>query len=266
MSERRSRRRGGRPPTGASRYRSGWRRFLPENPWTVFWTGLILPIIAALVIVGVPAIIRALGSGADLQAFSPVVSNPSEETGDLVKARDGEEVFEISEKSKTRVEIRLQNTGNRRSVLTAARFTVRNLKVTPPPDCVSLGSVPVSGSYDVVLPLDHARGKTVEVPINQQLGPDATDRFVFRVGQYPRSDEIQTFVYQLDIGVLHDRRAKPTAVGRVLVALPGSPTRQDLSAFEGCGRPIFDQLREASTLTGVRGPEFDRVLNSLPRE
>jgi hypothetical protein len=147
----------------------------------VFWTGLILPIIAALVIVGVPAIIRALGSGADLQAFSPVVSNPSEETGDLVKARDGEEVFEISEKSKTRVEIRLQNTGNRRSVLTAARFTVRNL--TPPPDCVSAGSVPVSGSYDVVLPLKHARGKTVEVPINQQLGPDATDRFVFRVGQ-----------------------------------------------------------------------------------
>jgi hypothetical protein len=245
--------------------RPGWRRYLPENPWTV----LIGPLVVALAVAGVTAAVKAIGSSdpaPDLRALEPVVHNGLAESEFLRVGGSNIPASRQSDRSKPRIELRLENTGEKRTYITAAVFTVRKVIAIGP--CGAGAGVIVSAKYDVVLPERAAEGQQIEVPINQQIAPDGVDRFVFRVGRNAGSaDAGVTHVYQLDIAVLHDGSDEPADAGQVLVAVPGSPRVEDLHldlppAQRGCLSDIVDGFAEAARLEGARSPRLDRVLTA----
>lgn len=246
------------------RARSGWRKLLPDNPWAI-----IGPIIAALTVAGVTAAVKVLTSSepaGELQGFEPVVANPiNKYKGVPAPSNPALTASRQTDDSKPRIEVRLQNTGNRRSVLTSAILTVRK-EVTVTPCGLGAGLV-VSATYDVLLPNRAVEGQTVEVPINQQLGPDEADRFAFSLGlEDPAKDFGRTLVYQLDVAVRHDNSDKPVDLGRVVVALPGTPPPQytlpqDIAnPQQKCEKDVLDKLRQVQQLDGVRSPELQNLL------
>ncbi len=123
-----------------------------------------------------------------------------------------------------------------------------------------------STRYDVTLP-DRA-GAAVEVPIDQQLGPDEADRFAFRLtaaGGETRHVG-QDLFFELDVSVRHDNDPKPLRVGRVLVALPGTPRADDARIFAvrgGCTRTPPRAQLAATQFRGTHSPELDAFLRAL---
>jgi hypothetical protein len=249
------------------RGRSGWRKLLPDNPWAI-----IGPIIAALTVAGVTAVVTGITSSepaGELQGFDPVVANPAVNyEGVPDPSNPALTASRQTDDSKPRIEVRLQNIGNRRSVLTSAILTVRREVVVAP--CGLGAGLLVSATYDVLLPNRAAEGQAIEVPINQQLGPDEADRFTFNLGlEDPAKDFGLTLVYQLDIAVRHDNSDKPVDLGRVVVALPGTPRPDTLDYMlqglsinpeEACVQDFFNKLGQVSQLDGVRSPELESLL------
>ncbi|HEY5708746.1 MAG TPA: hypothetical protein VIS51_05075 [Solirubrobacterales bacterium] len=238
---------------------TGWRKLLLENLWVV----IIGPIVVGLAIAGISGAFKGLTSekpGPEIEALESVVRNGASEheiidvpNSDFIGSRQ-------TGRSRARVEVRLRNTGERRTVITDAVVTIRKLIAVPP--CGVGGGIEVSNTYDVVLPRHAAEGDSVEFPINQQIAPDGVDRFVFTVGHSRDAGEV---VYQLDLAVRHDNAKEPSEVGRVLIALPGAPTtyRLYLDSRQGCGQEVIDSLREAAELEGVRSPQLERALTAV---
>jgi hypothetical protein len=250
--------------------RQGWRRLLPPNPWQL----LIAPIIVGAVAAGVGVLTREdePEKRVALKGLPPVVINPAEqvepgapiESGRQKGVRPGRQ----TEASKPRIEIRLHNTGTRRAVLTSAVFTVRRRSVFHP--CGEGSGLLVSTRYDVTLP--DREGASVEVPIDQQLGPDEADRFAFRVTAPGVLTRFQgdTLIYELDVGVRHDDDPAPLHVGRAVVAIPGTPEPSVKYSFPVAGgsacveTPPPEQIAP-TTFTGARSSELDAFLEALRR-
>jgi len=176
---------------------------------TTVVAGVATAVLAAVIIGG----LTGTSHGAKLRALDPIVENGAgafEPTGQLNQARQ-------TDASKARVEIRLENNGDRQAVLTSAVFTIR--KLIEVGLCGLGGELPVSAGYDVTLP--GRVGEWVEIPFNQQLKPDEADRFVFRVGEPDQLFREGTIgIYQVDVSVQHDGDKTPLSVGRVVLALP----------------------------------------------
>jgi hypothetical protein len=248
--------------------RTGLRRFLPRDPWQV----LIAPLILLVAGAGITALMN--GGEAEkepkrplLEALPPVVQN-GEMEADQIPAGDNLTASRQSDASKPRVEVRVHNTGTRRSVLTSARFTITDFaRITP---CGLGAGLVASARYDVVLPIAPRSGQVLETPINQQLGPDQADRFVFRLGVGRAIEEVlgETLVYELRVAVVHDNEPKPVDVGRVVVALPSAVPPDFLQAFSAPGTndcvedppPAF---RRALQFEGTRSPEVDQMFEAL---
>lgn len=253
--------------------RRGLKRFLPRDAWQV----LLGPLIVVIAGAGITALVTG---GADepqstpepkravLEALPPVVQNGPFE-GRSVQLASGETATGHDNASKPRVEVRLHNTGTRRAVLTSARFTVTDfVRVVP---CGLGAGLVASARYDVVLPVKPRGGETVEVPINQQLGPDEADRFVFRLGV----DDLEKVlglidVYQLRVTVAHDNESQPIDVGRVVVVLPGAPEPFAIEFFPvpgttTCSRAPSKAARRALTLEGTRSPEVEQAFADIRR-
>jgi hypothetical protein len=202
-----------------------------------------------------------------LEALPPVVQNGEMES-DAVPAGENLTASRQTDASKPRVEVRLHNTGTRRSVLTSARFTITDFaRITP---CGLGAGLVASARYDVVLPIAPRPGQVLETPINQQLGPDQADRFVFRLGVGKAIDEILglTLVYELRVAVAHDNESEPVDVGRVVVALPGASSPADLQFFPApgtndCTEDPPPAVRRVVRFEGVRSPEVDQMLEAL---
>jgi hypothetical protein len=243
--------------TEAKEKRTGWRRLLPESLWAL----VIAPVLVALVIAGATAAVRSLGSdepGPSIQALEPVVHNPESEYEGLTLP-SGLAATRRTDRSKARIEIRLQNTGERRTYITEAIVTVRKVIAVPP--CGVGAGIRLSAAYDILLPRDARPGDTVEVPINQTIPGDGVDRFVFRVDRRKGELDLTDFIYQLDLAVRHDNAADPIDVGRVVVSLPGAP-RVDSFRIEdpsGCQLPVFAAVNEAADLDGVMSPPLENV-------
>jgi hypothetical protein len=247
--------------------RTGLRRFLPRDLWQV--------LIAPLILLVAGAGITALMSGGNdeepkrpvLEALPPVVQNGELES-DAVPAGENLTASLQTDASKPRVEVRLHNTGTRRSVLTSARFTITDfVRITP---CGLGAGLVASARYDVVLPIAPRPGQVLETPINQQLGPDQADRFVFRLGVGKEIDEIfgETLVYELRVAVAHDNEAERVDVGRVVVALPGASSPVNLQSFPApgtndCSEDPPPAVRRVVRFKGVRSPEVDQMLEAL---
>lgn len=251
--------------------RSGWRRWLPRDPWQV--------ILGPLVIVVAGAGVTALISGGeeeqrpDLRQLAPAVINGEDES-EIVSTDEetGEVRSRQAEQAKPRIEVRLHNVGTQRSVLTSARFEVkRHVRIAA---CGVGSGLLESASYDVMLPGEPARDEVVEVPINQQLGPDEADRFSFRLSTPEAFDDDlgTTVIYEIGISVLHDNAPEPLKAGDVVVAVPATPARSDADPqapyrffVEGpeCAPAPPAETRVAATFTGVRSVELTEFLSFL---
>lgn len=250
--------------------RRGLKRLLPRDPWQVVIGPLILLIAGA----GVTAVV----SGGDdepepepkrpvVEGLAPVVRNGPFE-GAAVQVGSGQPATGHVDASKPRIEVRVHNTGTRRAVLTSARFTITDYARIVP--CGLGAGLVASARYDIVLPVDPRLGQAVEIPINQQLGPDQADRFVFRVGLGDSLDEVlgEFLVYELRVAVAHDNEPRPVDVGRAIVVLPGAPEPGLLEHFnvpgsDTCSRVPSTAARRALAFTGTRSPEVDLSFTKL---
>lgn len=252
----------------------GWRRFLPRDPWQV----IIGPLLILVVGGGITAATRGGGDKKEpeLRALPAVVVNGHDES-DSVRVMDeatGRKAPGVrqADAGKPRVEIRLHNVGGRRSVLTSARLIItRSARATI---CGIGAGLRASASYDVILPARRRARQVVEVPINQQLGPDRADRFSFRLGTREAYDADlgTTVIYEMKIVVLHDNATRPLKVGEIVVAVPSTPDRNPsgIDAPYGyfldgsdCQAVPPPAVRAASTLRGTRSPELDDFLRFL---
>jgi hypothetical protein len=227
---------------------------------------IIAPIVVGLAIAAITGAFKGIASetpGPEIEALEPVVHNGASEH-EIVDVPNSRFVgSRQTDRSRARVEVRLRNTGERRTFITDAVVTIRKMIAVPP--CGVGGGIEVSNTYDVVVPRHATDGDSVGFPINQQIAPDGVDRFVFTVGHDRDAGEV---VYQLDLAVRHDNEKEPLEVGRVLIALPGAPTtyRSYLgspAAQQGCGGGVIDSLREAAQLDGVRSPQLERALTAV---
>lgn len=82
-----------------------------------------------------------------------------------------------NERGKPHVEVKLHNTGDRRSILTHLRTRVYRSAVFPA--CLLFGGEGTyeTGRYSIVLPQRTRPGFSRETVLNEELGPDQTDRF-----------------------------------------------------------------------------------------
>jgi hypothetical protein len=254
--------------TDEPKSRTGLRRFLPRDPWQV----LIAPLILLVAGAGITALMNGGNDEKEpkrpsLEALPPVVQN-GEMEADQIPAGDNLTASRQTDASKPRVEVRLHNTGTRRSVLTSARFTITDFaRITP---CGLGAGLVASARYDVVLPIAPRSGQVLETPINQQLGPDQADRFVFRLGVGRAIEDVlgEALVYELRVAVVHDNEPKPVDVGRVVVALPAALAPDLLQAFNApgtdeCVEDPPPAVRRALQFKGVRSPEVDQMLEAL---
>lgn len=226
---------------------------------------IIGPILVALVIAGVTTAVTEVSSeepGPDIQALEPVVHNPESESEGLTLP-SGDVATRQTDRSKARVEIRLQNTGERRTYITEAVVTVRKVIALPP--CGVGAGLRLSSAYDILLPRDAGPGDTIEVPINQTIPGDGVDRFVFRIARKKSEMDLTESIFQLDLAVEHDNASDPIDVGRVLVSLPGAPRADFFRSDDpsGCQLPVFDAVNEAAELDGVRSPQLEDVFAAV---
>ncbi|MET8150177.1 hypothetical protein ACIBSW_24210 [Actinoplanes sp. NPDC049668] len=117
------------------------------------------------------------------------------------------------------VEITVHNRGTRRSVTTRIVATVEDSAVIKL--CDAQGStVPVSATYDLVLPPRPAAGTAFQVPVSQQQGPDEADRFALRVGTSKRESPRHLHLYRLRFELVADGQQTKVPAGTAVVTVP----------------------------------------------
>jgi hypothetical protein len=125
------------------------------------------------------------------------------------------------------INFQLRNTGSQLAVITAVDLHVEEfLKL---PICGSQGYLPVSHHYPANMPLSTAPGKVVRIPISEQVGPDAADRFEISLRLPPsRSVQMNAAIrlYRVRVGLIYDNLATPVEAGVVIVSLPLEPNIQ----------------------------------------
>jgi hypothetical protein len=229
------------------------------NVWAI--VGAVVASVTAAAVIGAWKKLTSKTPRAELQPLDAVVHN-GEYVGESVPdPSDPEwEATRQTEASKARIEIRLKNVGERRSVVTSAIVTIRKLLAVPP--CGIGAALVVSASYDIVLPQDLQEAQSHEVPINQELGRDEADRFELSIGREFSDEEVGLrFIYQLDVAVRHNGSDKPIEVARVLIELPGvnMDQAQRWQPPSGCDHDTLKTYREAAQLEGVHSPELEGV-------
>jgi hypothetical protein len=228
-------------------------------------------VLGPLLVLGVGAGIAALTSGGDGEKRAQlkplpllVVNGKAGFEGVRLQTASGNFVASRqTDASKPRIHVRLHNTGGRRSVLTSALFTVKRfVRIVP---CGLGGGLTASARYDLVLPSSPRAGQVIEVPINQQLGADEADRFVFRVGSSKAADDIGLIlVYELGIGVRHDGASQPLDVGTAVVALAGTPD-ESLQFRKGgvCAKAPSGAEARAALFQGAHSSELEAFFSLI---
>lgn len=187
----------------------------------------------------------------------------------------------------TRIDLKLHNLSTRRIVLRRALITVEQVEQLSL--CYTQGDLAVSNDYPVTLPTH--RG-VVRVPLNQQIGPDAADRFTLSL-DVPREparegSEPHLYVLRFRVAIGHDGSARPLEVGQFVMGFPNAPSgvvwywpkdyegksREDLAqAFNfafpyaaymrRCWAPNTIRLRRILRLPGERSDDMKATLGDL---
>jgi hypothetical protein len=204
----------------AARLHEKWQQLSFEQKMSIFVAPLLVAIVSGLVIPRINSLLTR-DSKPKLEVVDLLVRNRvaeySKGKGGLVQTKE----------SVPGVEITLHNTGNQRSIIKSARFTVQRFVPIPSCGVPPTASLNISSTYDIELPTKPRIGQRVEVPVSQQLAGDEADRVAFRFGSriHPEpSDRPQdALMYQLSVSLIHDNEENPINAGTVIVSVPGLP-------------------------------------------
>ena len=139
---------------------------------------------------------------------------------DVVPGSHGEEVNERGEYELVppKVRMTLRNIGDQVSVVTGAKLEILDYAYWP--QCQpGAGPIPVSQSYNAVLPVDPRPHDTISVDhVAQEIAPNGTDQFEFAL-QLRNPDAPGTHMYQLKVSLIRDGSHQRDA-GVVVVGAP----------------------------------------------
>ena len=178
------------------------------------------------------------------------------------------------------IELVVRNTGESVSVITEAALTVREvIRSSRPGTCEEeasessrvqvpsgsaashLGFVGVSGSYAVSIPPgdEDVVDGPLSVAVNQDIAPDAADRFSFQVEIEGDGESWSVpSVYLVDVAIHHDGGDEPLETGSVLVGIP----LDDPECAEFADEEVDELRRLAETAEG--SPAIAEILSSDP--
>ncbi|GAA1790386.1 hypothetical protein GCM10009735_22480 [Actinomadura chokoriensis] len=125
------------------------------------------------------------------------------------------------------LDIKLLNTGDRRSVIKRAIVSIRKFSLIEV--CFSQGGgLDVSATYGLTMPVHPTPGQELEVPLSQEIGPDEADRFKLNLRLPEAAAEVgrnldaeRFFVYHIGVQLVRDRESHKVNAGDAVVVLPG---------------------------------------------
>ena len=103
-----------------------------------------------------------------------------------------------------KVDFQLRNTGNQLALLKTVQLRVREFALTP--ICLAQGGLPITGNYRTNMPTQPKIGSVIDIPISQQVGPDAAENFEISLRSAPppkTTDGIR--IYRVSISLLYNR-------------------------------------------------------------
>jgi hypothetical protein len=196
-------------------------------------------------------------------------------------------VLEPNESRRPEVQVTVLNTGGTTALIKSASLKI--LHILASPICASQGEVPLSETYQAVLPrtFSDATANVVTVPLHDEARPGGSDRFAISLSVAPGSsaEKYVTRLYQVALSIVSGSDARRTQIGRFLISLPYRPTANEqywtheLAAYSQtrlryqlgpelpramkCYRTNTAQLKQALKLGGVRSPGLERVQSEL---
>ncbi|MGH3164274.1 MAG: hypothetical protein ACRDN0_00065 [Trebonia sp.] len=118
----------------------------------------------------------------------------------------------------------VRNTGNQLAIIRGAQLRITQF--TSLPICLSQGDLPVTGTYRANIPTVPRPGTTIDVPVSQQIGPDAADEFQLQLRNAVKAHSLTVGIYRMDVSLLYDNSSAPVNAGNVIMALPFDPNYQ----------------------------------------
>jgi hypothetical protein len=195
-------------------------------------------------------------------------------------------VLESNHSSRQQVQATVLNTGGTTVLIKSA--LLRILRVYTVPVCYSQGEIPLSGSYEAVLPQSVGRGpgSVVTVPLHDEARPGGSDRFAVSLSVAKSPKKTYTArLYQIALSIISGSGGNITSIGDFLVSLPyplapgeqywtnelASASRSQLIGYFGgnighilhCYRTNAARLKHSLRLRGVRGVGLQRVGQEL---
>jgi hypothetical protein len=182
---------------------------------------------------------------------------------DVVPGSHGEGVNERGEYELVppKIRVTLRNIGDQVSVITGAELEILDYAYWP--QCwPGAGPIPVSQSYNAVLPVDPRPHDIIPVDhVAQEIAPNGTDQFEFAL-QLRNPDTPGTHMYQLRVSLTRDGSHKIDG-GVAVVGAPevfaSNPTTEDLAASGEtgeCFRRLAIDYRRVQEWQGVRPAEY----------
>lgn len=159
------------------------------------------------------------------------------------------------------VRMTLRNAGSLVSVVSAVELTIRDhsyLEI-----CEAGGGLPISGSYDVLLPTSPQPDHVLDLDIVHEVPANDSDRFELAL-QVPQEEMgLGVHVYQLEIRLTVDGERTEDPVSTVVIPVP---TNLEFyvdpggAAFEGdvgdCYRRNLEEANRIDSWEGTRPPDL----------
>lgn len=233
---------------------------------------VIIPVLLALISVGVPILVS--GDGGDGGASNGQTTD---------RPRSSLEVIDLAVTSGSprgtpeaiqKIDLTVRNAGDLVSVVKRLGLRIRAsglLRI-----CQAGGGLEASEAYKVELPPDPAPGEVVEAKVSQQIPPGEADRFTVGLDVPDPARQFGDRLYHLDVLIYHDTEKRPIRAGTVLASAPYLPNnyyfwsgqpypRSELRGEAGtqvakCLDANEATLKRMLTLEGERSPALSRDL------
>jgi hypothetical protein len=166
----------------------------------------------------------------------------------------------------TEIDVAVRNSGELVAVANRASFRITEFRTVGA--CLPGAYLLPSHKYELVLPVEGAKGKVLTVDISQKVEPNDADRFTFRVSvETPQLTGTTSYLYGLEILLFHDAAPKPIPAGSVVLAKPfpaddwfssdGRALPSELrSDVRDCAADNRADLSAILALPGARSPEL----------